>query len=165
MQSDFRRALAVKISAGLLFLVLFATYGWSQAELGGRLRGQVTDNSKAAISNADVTLKNLGTSAARSSKTNDQGEYVFVDVPPGVYAVSVQNSGFKKAEVSGVQVNLNEVRLLNFILEVGAQSEIVTVDAQAESVVPQETTLRGLIDPQRMKELPLNGRNLMVSET
>jgi hypothetical protein len=159
MQSDFRRGLAARLSFGFLSLILFATYAWSQAELGGRLRGQVTDNSKAAISNADVTLKNIGTSASRTTKTNEQGEYVFVDVPPGLYSVSVQNTGFKKAEVSGVQVNLNEVRLLNFTLEIGAQSEIVTVDAQAESVVPQETTLRGLIDPQRIKELPLNGRN------
>lgn len=127
------------------------------ADSGTRLRCRIFDSGKAAVSGASLTLKGNNFSAVGVS--NDEGEYLFVNVPPGAYQLTVERESFSPANVGSIVLDLNEVRVLNVTLTPKAATQVVDVNADQVSIVPQQTFLRGLVDPLRMKELPLNGRN------
>jgi Carboxypeptidase regulatory-like domain/TonB-dependent Receptor Plug Domain len=127
------------------------------AESGTRLRCRIFDGSKAAVSGASLTLK--GNNFSATGVSNDEGEYLFVNVPPGAYQLTVERETFSPANFDSLVLDLNEVRVLNVTLSPKEATQVVDVKADQVSIVPQQTFLRGLVDPQRMKELPLNGRN------
>lgn len=127
------------------------------ADSGTRLRCRVSDSAKEMVSGAKLTLK--GGAFSTTGTSNDEGEYLFVNVPPGQYHLTVEKEGFAPKDIDAVALDLNEVRLLNVTLAPKEHSEVVEVQASQVSIVPQQTFLRGLVDPLRMQELPLNGRN------
>lgn len=127
------------------------------ADSGTRLRCRIFDGSKAAVSGASLTLK--GNNFSANGVSNDEGEYLFVNVPPGAYQLTVERETFSPANFDSLVLDLNEVRVLNVTLSPKEATQVVDVKADQVSIVPQQTFLRGLVDPQRMKELPLNGRN------
>ncbi len=141
----------------LTLAVIAVTCAMCAADSGTRLRCRVFDSGKALISGAKLTLKNGAFAAV--GHTNDEGEYAFVNVPPGPYHLTVEKEGFAPADINAVVLDLNEVRVLSVTLPPKEHTEVVDVTAGQVSVVPQQTFLRGLVDPLRMKELPLNGRN------
>ncbi|MBZ5507776.1 MAG: carboxypeptidase regulatory-like domain-containing protein [Acidobacteriia bacterium] len=128
------------------------------AESGTRLRCRIFDGSKAAVSGASLTLKGNNNFNA-VGVSNDEGEYLFVNVPSGTYQLTVERESFSPANVGSIVLDLNEVRVLNVTLTPKEATQVVEVNANQVSIVPQQTFLRGLVDPVRMKELPLNGRN------
>lgn len=140
----------------LTLAVIAVTCAMCAADSGTRLRCRVFDSGKALISGAKLTLKNGAFAAV--GHTNDEGEYAFVNVPPGPYHLTVEKEGFAPADINAVVLDLNEVRVLSVTLPPKEHTEVVDVTAGQVSVVPQQTFLRGLVDPLRMKELPLNGR-------
>src|SRR6185369_5249489 len=97
------------------------------------LTGTVTDPSGAAVPNVTVTLTSNDTNQARTATTGNDGEYKFTLLPPGGYKVRFAANGFKTAEISMVTLNVTETPVLNRALEVGAQTEQVTVEAAAET--------------------------------
>src|SRR5262245_62000473 len=70
-------------------LSLNATLAWAQSTSTGTISGQVTDEQNAVVSGADVILLDVATNAERKTVTNDTGRYTFVNVPPGIYDISV----------------------------------------------------------------------------
>ena len=92
-----------------LFHLLLSAVAWtavngsgSAQSIYGSIRGLVTDPSSASIAGAKVRLINEGTSDQRSAVSNSLGEYVFSQVIPGTYSVSVESQGFKKVERKGI---------------------------------------------------------------
>ena len=88
-----------------------------------------------------VTLTSTDTNQARTATTGADGGYKFALLPPGTYRVRFSAAGFKTAEVSSVTVNVTETPVLDRALEVGAQSEQVTVEAQTEALQTATSTL------------------------
>jgi len=99
----------------------------------GALRGAVRD-AQGVIPGAEVTLINEDTNAERSSMTNDVGEYAFGSVLPGTYTVRVSLAGFKTEERKGFRIGTQQSLVLDFMLEVGALSEQITVTGEAPLV-------------------------------
>src|SRR5690348_13179213 len=73
----------------------------------GSVVGTVTDASSAAIANAPITLTNTGTAEVRASQTDDNGNYQFLNLVPGVYKIDVQQTGFKHLTRDQVQVRVD----------------------------------------------------------
>jgi hypothetical protein len=146
-----------------LFLVLLLLVGgmqkvWSQS-IGGGLRGVVTDQSGAVIPNANLTLKSQGTGAVRSTKSTSDGLYSFSDIEPGPYTLNVSATGFEEKHFAQVTFILNEIRELNVTLSAGAVNQVVEVQADQTSIVSQQTSVGTLIDGDKIRDLPLNGRD------
>ena len=80
----------------MLLAAITAPDVFSQATEGSIL-GTITDPSGSAIGGALVNVKSLQTGFVRSSVTNQSGEYVVSNLPPGSYSVSAEKAGFKKA--------------------------------------------------------------------
>jgi len=113
-----------------LLLLAFAP-GWLLAQSVGTVTGQVTDQSGAVVPGAQVVLTDVGTKSLQGQPTNAVGRFVFVDVKPGTYDVSVTAKGFRKLEVPGQVVVIAQTLTLNLTLEVGAATQTVEVTAVA----------------------------------
>jgi hypothetical protein len=132
---------------------------FAQTSSTGALTGVITDPSGAVISGATVTLTSLGTGEARTVTTDASGNYKFALLPPGNYKLSVSASGFKTDEVPSVTVNVTETPELNRTLQVGAQSEQVTVESTVETIQTQNATNGQLVGGKEVTDLPLSSRN------
>ena len=72
----------------LCLLVVSSSVGFGQLTSADIL-GTVSDQTGAAISNATVTLTNLGTNDRRSVQSNGSGDYTFTLLPVGHYSIAV----------------------------------------------------------------------------
>jgi len=142
-----------------LLLVLFVPALLAQSAGTSALAGTVTDPSGAAIPNVTVTITNNGTGQSRTATTGTDGSYRFNLLQPGDYKASFAASGFKTGEVASVTLNVTETAQLDRALEVGTQSEQVTVEAAAETLQTQSSTLGTTVTSQQVTGLPLSNRN------
>ncbi len=123
------------------------------------LSGTITDPSGAAIPNVTVTLTSNDTNQARTTATGGDGQYKFTLIPPGSYKIRFSAAGFKTSEIGSVVLNVTESPTLDRALEVGQQSEQVTVEATAETLQTASSTLGTVVGGSTVTELPLANRN------
>src|SRR5580658_5259578 len=133
---------------------LSATFG----QTAGRIAGQVTDQTKASIPNAKVTAENTATQLKREVTTDQQGRYVFDDLPIGTYTVSVAAAGFQSQMRSGLELNVASSLVVDFTPPTGQVNEAVEVKAQTEVVDPNAANGQ-LMDNKSVVDLPINGRD------
>ena len=125
------------------------------------IRGNVTDPSRAVIAGAQVTLENEETGLTRTATTNEAGNYSFPDLPVGSYRVEVVFTGFKTTVRTGVVVNVADVREVNVELAPGELAVVISVEATSSAVKTVGAEIAGLTSGDQVRELPLNGRNLL----
>ncbi|MBM3783554.1 MAG: hypothetical protein FJW30_04295 [Acidobacteria bacterium] len=125
------------------------------AQIGGR----ILDPSAAAVPGAAVTLRNPATGLERTAESNPAGLYLFPQLAPGSYDLSVKRSGFKPVTQTGVALAIDQRATLDITLQVGALSEQVEVRAAVSRLNTVEASQGQVIDNQRIVEMPLNGRN------
>src|SRR5437016_7619202 len=94
------------------------------------LLGTVTDSSGAAVASVKVTITETNTGISRTSQTNDSGNYVFPDLPPGTYTVTAEQPGFKRASRAGFDVIVNTTGRVDLVLQPGSPSETILVEAE-----------------------------------
>jgi Carboxypeptidase regulatory-like domain/TonB dependent receptor len=159
MNTGRRLRLVCSLFAAVVLLLACATASFAQTAETGALTGTVTDPSSAVIVGASVTITNAATGQTRTTTTDANGSYKFSLLPPGTYSVKFSSTGFKTAEVPAVTVNVTETPVLNRSLEVGAQSEQVTVESNVETIQTQNATNGGVVSSQEVTSLPLVSRN------
>jgi hypothetical protein len=125
------------------------------------LAGRVTDSQSAIIGGAEVVLHNEATGAARTSATNERGEFTFTLIPPGRYDVEVTAPGFRTFRDTGLPVDVATPAHLDVRLEVGGVSEAVEV-TDVVSMLNTESAAQGtIIGGEKIQSLPLNGRQFI----
>jgi outer membrane receptor protein involved in Fe transport len=123
------------------------------------LVGRVTDSTRAGIPGAIVKVVNAGTNATRTVQTQENGEYTVSSLDPGNYNVSISKDGFREVRESGLTLQVDQTARLDAVLQVGAVSESIEVQASTP-VVNSENFYRGdVISSRELEEMPLNGRN------
>ncbi len=126
----------------------------------GSLNGVVKDPNGAAIVAATVTLKQAGTNEASKATTNSQGAFSFPSLQPGRYSATVEAAGFKKTELTEINVEVAQAAKVDVNLEVGAVTEQVTVTGTAQEVINTSSpTLSKTITSKQVQDLPLLSRN------
>src|SRR6266481_8022095 len=88
----------------------------SQLALGqtfGSIGGETRDSSGAVAAGVTVTVVNTGTNATRTVTTNEAGEYFFPSLPPGIYTVRAEKSGFKSVVRNQVELQDRKSTRLN----------------------------------------------------
>ena len=123
------------------------------------LSGTVTDPSHAAVSGAQVEVRNVETGLRRSSGSDPDGRFLFPSLPVGTYELHATKPGFSEEIHTGVQLLVGQSAVVDMGLQVGSQSEQVTVAADAPSVSLTTQDVSGLVGQQQVKDLPLNGRS------
>jgi hypothetical protein len=147
-----------KCVLALTALALSASLAIAQ-DFRATIVGRITDNNGAAIPNAQVSVKNLGTNEIMTATTSTEGNYRTPFLRPGQYSVTVEMQGFKKATRDNIELVISQVATINMALEPGNISDQVTISGEAP-VIETATADRGaVIDRQKVIELPLNARN------
>jgi len=150
---------ALIVALIVVLLVTAAPVVLAQSAGTAGLTGTVTDPSGAAVPNVTVTLTSNDTNQVRTATTGGDGQYKFTLLPPGAYKVRFAANGFKTAEISAVTMTVTESATLDRKLEVGGQSESVTVEASAETLQTASSTLGTTVGAKAVTDLPLSSRN------
>ena len=145
----------------LLLLVLAAPFAVNAQQYSGTITGTVSDPSGAAIAGAAVTATNTGNNASYSTTTSEQGVYSFAQLPVGVYNIVVKQGSFKEFTTKAVEVHVSTTTEVNVKLELGAASEMITVEASAVQVQTATAEVGEVVEGRQVRELPLNGENFM----
>jgi len=154
----FRRDLiSVWLGAALLVVVLAPVTLRGQTGYGTIL-GRVTDNSGAVVPAATVTLRNEGTDVSNVTQANGDGEYVFPNLIPGAYELTVKQQGFSLFTVSYIALSVSQTVREDAELTVGAATTTVTVTASMPLVQTDTSSVEGVIDSKQIETMPLNGR-------
>jgi hypothetical protein len=132
----------------------------AQSASAGTVSGQVTDRQSAVIAGAQVTLTDTSTNTAQTTSTNGVGRYIFLNVPPGKYDLTVSKEGFSQAKVLGNNVEVGLVLTLDISLDVGSTTTSVEVKAAAGAELQTTSaTVGSTISGDPLMNLPNLGRD------
>ena len=125
----------------------------------GAITGVVRDADGRVVPGATIRARHEGTNVAADTVSDAQGLYSLRGLAVGRYTVSAELAGFQTFQSPDVVVRVNDEVRLDVSLRVGAVTETVTVSGSARVVDTNSSTLRTVVDQQRIENLPLNGRN------
>ncbi len=133
-----------------------------QAQISGTLSGTVLDRSGAVVAGAKVTLLNRANQDTRDTISNGAGYFSFTGLLPATYTLRVEMTGFKRWERSEIALDAGDVRAVSDIkLDVGNTTEVVSVEAVAGEVAPEDSGERSaVITAKDIDRLPVEGREL-----
>ena len=128
-------------------------------ETRASLRGTVTDTSGSVVPAANMQLTNTETGVVLTTVTNEEGLYRFLFLNPGKYKLVATISGFKTFERGNITLSVSESATLAVQLEVGAQTDRITITAEAPLIESEKSDRGMLIDNKKVVDLPINTRN------
>jgi hypothetical protein len=129
------------------------------------LSGTVTDPSGAVLPNTQVTVFQPLTGASRETHTNNSGLYAFTQLSPGVYAVKVSHTGFATATRDNVELMVGQQARLDVRMQLGEVTSEVVVNAGPSQVETESAALSSVMDKESIRDLPLNGRDIVQLAT
>jgi hypothetical protein len=142
----------------VLFLITFGTSVHAQTGTTS-LRGTVSDSKGAVVQGATVTISDPQTGYSRSVKTDDQGLYQFLQLPPATYDVTVNSAGFGSVTQHRIQLLVNVASTVNVTMQVQGQAITVEVTGEAAHVNTTDATLGNAFSTRQITDLPFEGRN------
>jgi Carboxypeptidase regulatory-like domain len=143
------------ISFSLSFLIPAA----SAQSATSSLRGEISDAKGLVVAGATVTLSNAATGFSRSTKTDGQGAYQFLEIPPATYVLTVEAPGFAKTKRENVVLQVSTPATVNLTLQVAGGSVVVDVSGEAPMVNTQDATLGNTFTARQLTDLPSEGRD------
>jgi len=125
------------------------------------LQGRVVDASGAAIEHASITIRNTATVFRTIVPTDAQGRYYIPAIPAGSYEVTVTADGFRPESIEELTFEVGRTLVRDFRLAIGPQSDAVLVKAELPLLDRATSTVGGVVSPQTIHEIPLNGRHFV----
>ena len=149
-----------------LSVILLGTFALCGAHLSwasptGSIIGFVKDPSGAFIVGARITLTNAATSARLTALTGTSGAYLFPQLPPATYSLAAEAAGFKRAGITNVLVEVDQITRADLALEVGGVTETIEVSAAAPLLQSDRSTLSNVVDSRTISSMPLNTRQFL----
>lgn len=141
----------------LLLISLFPILVHAQGV--GSMVGTVTDPSGSVVVGATVKVTDRGTGFVRSTLTNGEGSYVLSAMKPTQYDISVEAAGFRIFIQRGITLLANQTLTVNARLSLGSNAEVVEVKVDVAPIDTATSTLKHVVETERLVELPLEGRN------
>jgi len=147
------------LGVGIWFLIC-APRAFAQINTG-QIMGTIKDSQGLVIAGVQVTIGNEQTGETFQVMTNEVGDYLACALPVGSYALTVEQSGFKRYNRTGVALTGGQLLRVDVALEVGSATDTVVVTAEVPPVNVTTSTLDTMIDDKRLVDLPMNGRNML----
>ena len=142
---------------GAFLVLVVATHAWAQAT--AQINGTVTDASGGVLPGATVVAIQTDTGFRREVVTDAVGAFTLTALPIGPYRLEVALSGFRTYVQTGIVLQVASNPVLPVTLQLGDLAETVSVEASAPLVETRNPSIGGVIENERIEELPLNGRN------
>ena len=143
----------------LLFCVLVLCPSTLAQDSSSILSGRVLDVQGAGIPGAIVKVKNTETGLQRQASCDATGYYRLVGLPPGYYEAQGEHKGFSKETRTSLVLTVAEELIANFRLTISPLAEQVFVSENGRVDITGSTS-SGLVDGRKIRDLPLNGRDM-----
>ncbi|MDP8990101.1 MAG: carboxypeptidase-like regulatory domain-containing protein, partial [Acidobacteriota bacterium] len=139
------------------FVLLFTgSLVWGQAV--SQISGTAKDQSGAAVPGVSITATQTDTGLQRTTVTEDSGDYILPNLPPGPYRVEGSKMGFRTYVQTGIVLQVGTSPQVPVTMNLGQVSESVRVEANASQLDLRSSGVGNVVETQRILELPLNGR-------
>lgn len=125
--------------------------------LYGSITGTVTDASQSAVPGATVQAVNTGTGLTRAATTNEDGIYLFSDLQPGIYRVTISTKAFAPVVQERVPVEANRTRRVDATLSIQEVATTVVVEGQAEALQTDRSDVNVNVSSQQISNIPVTG--------
>jgi hypothetical protein len=144
-----------------LAFVFFLASASLRAQLASNtsLVGNVSDQTGAAVSGAQVRATNQETQESLTASTNEAGYYEFRFLRAGVYTITVTQSGFNTFTARDIQLSANQTVRTDIVMKVGSVDTKVEVTAEIPPIKTDEASVNELISARQTVEIPVANRN------
>ena len=133
--------------AALLILFFSSATGVLRAQsTNASVTGRVTDPSKAVIVDAKVAAINAGTNVRYEGATSASGEYYLTNLPPGIYRIEIEKTGFQKLIRPDMTLHVQDAPAIDFEMTLGSASETIIVETGAPTLDTQSAAVSTVID-------------------
>ena len=144
----------------LIGFLIISVVSWGQSSAGGgSIQGTVKDTSSAVLPGAKIVIRHLESGRVLTTESNADGFYLTPPLNIGQYRMRVELGGMKAWE-GEVRIETGRVAAVDPVLTLGQLSETVMVTDTVPLVTVTDATDATTIDAQRIREFPINGRNL-----
>src|SRR3984893_15014952 len=151
-------ATALKIFLGLVLVALCLPALHAQLYTG-TVSGTVTDPSGATIPSAKMTLVDENKGFTYNGTSDSDGHYLFAQVPPGTYDLSVETPNFQSQRKETIKLDVNQNVSINFTLKIGLATETVDVVGNAVHLQTEDAVTGQVVNRKFVNDLPLVDRN------
>jgi len=146
-------------------VAIFVSLVWALTAVGQQISGSITgsvhDSQQAVIAGAKVTVSNSQQGTTREAQTGVDGAFVFAQLQPGTYELTVEATGFKKFNQKEINLFASDrLSLGSIVLEVGQLNESVTVEAQATAVQTSSAERSGVITTRQVQDVAMLSRSI-----
>ena len=117
------------------------------------LRGKVTDPSGLLVTGAELTITHPSTGFTTSVKSDKDGSYQFLQLPPGTYNLTVTARGFAKVKRDGVQLLVSTPTTVNVEMKVASESTVIEVRGETPLVNTQDASLGHAFDTEQIASI------------
>jgi len=150
----------LRAATTFLLLVAFA-FPMSAQTPSGEISGVISDLNGSVVAGVRITLTNSATNAIREVQSNDSGLYAIPALPPGIYTLKVEKTGFRAVERRNIEVLVGSANRIDVTLEVGEVANTVEITGGAPVLQSENASIGTVIENRSIVELPLNGRNYL----
>jgi Carboxypeptidase regulatory-like domain/TonB dependent receptor-like, beta-barrel len=151
----------LRVALLALALAMGAVAAFGQATEGSIL-GTVLDPSGATMPGVRIDVTNTETGQHRLTLTNESGEYVVTNVPPGMYSVAAEKAGFKRAVQPPVEMTVKARVRVDLHMVVGEASQSVQVNGAAPELRTDSAEVSTLVSRNELASLPVFDRHLLA---
>src|SRR5688572_30225549 len=153
--------LSRRLGLGLCLIVLLTTHAQAQ-DFRGRINGTVTDNTGAVLPGVSVTASSPALIQPQMQVTGADGSYRFLALPPGLYDIAYELSGFQNVKREGIRVVINQTLTVDQQMQVATLQETVTVTGQSPIVDTSTTAMGTNFTKELLTEIP-NARDVWAA--
>ena len=157
-ETKMLRASRVSVS-GSVFAVILLLGTFAYGQTAATITGTISDQSGAVVPNAEIVITNVGTGQSRSLQSNALGRYTAPGLNPGSYEMTATSPGFQQTVRSGITLTVGSEAVINLTLQPGQVTQTVQVTAEVPLVQTTTSSVSGLVDSEKIRALPLNGRS------
>jgi len=148
------------LPSALLILSVAGPALLAQSGTSGALTGTVMDGNGAVLPGAAVTETEVESKATRTGQTNGEGRFLFSQINPGTYEITVQAKSFARQTSEPTAVAVGRTVTLNFTLQAASSSQTVEVHAQQGLMSLENPDTSTTLEAKVIKNLPNPGQDL-----
>jgi hypothetical protein len=142
----------------LIALFVWPLMLWGQTDTG-TITGMVRDTSGALVTQVKIGITDARTNSdVFNTMSDNSGRYTAPALKPSDYVITAESAGFKREIRRGITLDVNQVAVVDFTLEVGQINQSVEVTGAAPLMQTQSAELGDVVEHRQVVELPLNGR-------
>jgi hypothetical protein len=145
----------------LPFILMFVAVCSHAQYTTSAVNGVVTDATGAIVVGADISVVNSATGISYRAVTDNMGSFHVTQLPPGTYTMEVSKAGFQTQKIQPFKLFVDQPLQQTIALQVGTQTQTVSVSAAALLLDTQASNQQQLIENQQIDSMPLNGRDYL----